>query len=91
MSVIDLLFVKNKDSILTAGVGEPCLDMHVRYHCPIFGVFNFLKPNYIHLKVKFGSVIMVTIVSLGEVYLKLTGIVYVMMIKINTRKIFQIS
>ena len=46
MSVIDLLFVKNKESILTSGVGEPCLDLNFRYHCPIFGVFNFLKPRY---------------------------------------------
>ena len=25
---------------------EPCLDLNVRYHCPIFGVSNFLKPKY---------------------------------------------
>ena len=45
-TIIDLLFVTNKDSILTAGVGEPCLDLNIRYHCPIFAVFNFLKPKY---------------------------------------------
>ena len=44
-SIIDLLFVTNKDSILTTGVGEPCLDLTMRYHCPVFGVFNFLKPK----------------------------------------------
>ena len=41
MSVINLLFVKNRESILTSGVGEPCLNLNVRYHCPIFDVFNF--------------------------------------------------
>ena len=45
ISTIDLLFVSNKDSILTTGVGEPCLSLTIRYHCPIFGVFNFLKPK----------------------------------------------
>ena len=44
-SLIDLLFVTNKESVLTSGVGEPCLDTNIRYHCPIFGVFNFLKPK----------------------------------------------
>ena len=45
-TIIDLLFVTNKDSILTTGVGEPYLDVNIRYHCPIFAVFNFLKPKY---------------------------------------------
>ena len=30
MSVIDLFFVKNRESILTSGVGEPCLNLNVR-------------------------------------------------------------
>ena len=49
-STIDLLFVTNKNSILTTGVGEPFLDLSMRYHCPIFGVFNFLKPKVKNLK-----------------------------------------
>ena len=36
-STIDLLFVTNKDSILTTGIGEPCLDLSMRYHCPVLG------------------------------------------------------
>ena len=44
-SLTDLIFVTNKESVLTSGVGEPCLDNSIRYHCPIFGVFNFLKPK----------------------------------------------
>ena len=44
-SLTDLLFVTNKESVLTSGVGEPCLDNSIRYHCPVFVVFNFLKPK----------------------------------------------
>ena len=44
-SLIDLLLLSNKDSLLTSGIGEPCLDNNVRYHCPVFGVFNFIKPK----------------------------------------------
>ena len=50
MSTIDLLFVTNKNSILTTGVGEPCLDLSMRYHCPVFGVFNFIKPKLKHIQ-----------------------------------------
>ena len=46
ITTIDLLFVSNKESVLTNGVGEPYLDQTIRYHCPAFGVFNFLKPKY---------------------------------------------
>ena len=42
-SIIDLLFVANKDSILTSGVGEPCLDLKV-----YFGA-KFLLQNRIKL------------------------------------------
>ena len=50
ISTIDLLFVTNKESILTTGVGEPCLGLNMRYHCPVFGVFNFLKPRFKNIK-----------------------------------------
>ena len=49
-STIDLLFVSNKDSILTTGVGEHCLDLSTRYHRPIFEVFNFVKHKVQNLK-----------------------------------------
>ena len=42
-SIIDLIFTSNKDSILLSGVGEPCLDQNVRYHCPVYFVLNFHK------------------------------------------------
>ena len=45
-SILDLVLVTNKNSVLVTGVGEPCLDSHVRYHCPAFAVLNFLKPRH---------------------------------------------
>ena len=49
-STIDLLFVSNKNSILTTGAGEPCLDQNIRDHCPIYGVFYFLNPKHMSFK-----------------------------------------
>ena len=91
MSVIDLLFAKNRESILTSGVGELSLNLNVRYHCPIFGVLNFLKPKYKSYKRKIGSMNTVIIVSLEVVYRKLIGILFLMMIQIYTHKIFRTS
>ena len=45
-SLIDLMFVTNKESIITSGVGIPVLENSIRYHCPIFSVLNFLKPKH---------------------------------------------
>ena len=45
-SLIDLLLLNNKDSLIKAGVSEPFLDQNVRYHCPIYGVFKFRKPRF---------------------------------------------
>ena len=45
-SILDLVLVTNKNSVLVTGIGEPCLDSHVRYHCPVFAVLNFLKPRH---------------------------------------------
>ena len=42
-SIIDLIFMSNKNSILLSGVGEPFLDQNVRYHCPVYFVLNFHK------------------------------------------------
>ena len=38
---IDLFFVTNKESGLTTGVGDPCLGLTTRYHCPVFWRFQF--------------------------------------------------
>ena len=45
-SIIDLLFVSNKSSIVSCGVGDPFLDQNIRYHCPIFAVLKFQKPTF---------------------------------------------
>ena len=29
---------------------KPCLDLTMRYHCPVFGVFNFIKPKLKHIQ-----------------------------------------
>jgi hypothetical protein len=44
-SLIDIILTSNPLFIYTVGVGEPCLDQPVRYHCPVFGLINFNKPN----------------------------------------------
>ena len=43
---MDLLFVANTESLLRLDVIEPCLNLNMRYHCPVYGVFNFIKPKY---------------------------------------------
>ena len=43
--LIDLLLVSNKDRIIVSGVGDPFLHQDLRYHCPVFGVFNFSEPK----------------------------------------------
>ena len=41
--IIDLFLVSNKNMVLLSGVGEPFLDQNIRYHCPIYCVYNFDK------------------------------------------------
>ncbi|MCG7881047.1 MAG: hypothetical protein JAY96_05605 [Candidatus Thiodiazotropha endolucinida] len=42
-SLIDLVATNVESSVIYSGVGESVLDQTVRYHCPIFVVFNFSK------------------------------------------------
>ncbi len=42
-SIIDLLLVSNKESIVTCGVGDPFLQQEIRFHCPIYGLLKFSK------------------------------------------------
>ncbi|MCG8113710.1 MAG: reverse transcriptase domain-containing protein [Candidatus Thiodiazotropha taylori] len=42
-SLIDLLFTNQTTNVLVSGVGEPFLDQNIRYHCPIYAVFNYDK------------------------------------------------
>lgn len=44
-SLIDLLLTSNRDTLILSGVGDPFLNQEQRYHCPIYGVFNFRKPK----------------------------------------------
>ena len=43
-SLIDILLVKDVKHLIKSGVGEPFLQ-NVRFHCPIYGIFNFSKPK----------------------------------------------
>lgn len=49
-SLIDLIIVSNKDHVLLSGVGEPFPPQHIRYHCPIYGIFKFSKPKTLSFK-----------------------------------------
>ena len=44
-SLIDLVLVNNKDSLIFSGVGDPFLNQELRYHCPVFGVLKYVKPK----------------------------------------------
>ena len=42
-SVKDLIFTSNKNTIFLSGIGDPFLYQNIRYHCPVYCVFNFEK------------------------------------------------
>ncbi len=44
-SIIDLIFVSNRNTVLLSGAGEPLLDQTVWYHCPGFVTLKFTKPK----------------------------------------------
>ncbi|MES9881747.1 MAG: reverse transcriptase family protein [Sedimenticola sp.] len=44
-SLIDLMFVNKAENVIYSAVGDPFLPNYVRYHCPIFAVFKFVKPK----------------------------------------------
>ncbi|MCG8096458.1 MAG: endonuclease/exonuclease/phosphatase family protein, partial [Candidatus Thiodiazotropha endolucinida] len=44
-SLIDIILASNKEHIILSGVGDPFLNQHLRYHCPIYGVLRFAKPK----------------------------------------------
>ena len=45
-SLLDIILVSNKNSIITCGVGDPFLTQDIRYHCPVYGILKFTKPKY---------------------------------------------
>ena len=50
VSIIDLLLARNASSLLLCGVGDAFLDRNIRYHCPIYPIFNFDKHKQICYK-----------------------------------------
>ena len=42
-SLIDLVFTRNTNLVVLSGVGEAFLDQNIRYHCPVYAVFNLEK------------------------------------------------
>ena len=42
-SLIDIILTNNVNHLVLSGVGDPFLNQDMRYHCPIFGIFNFRK------------------------------------------------
>ena len=44
-SLIDLIMVSDCVRVIYSGVGEPFLDQHTRYHCPVFCLLNFQSHN----------------------------------------------
>ena len=44
-SIIDLILVSDPRNLLLSGVGDPFLNQDIRYHCPIYAVYKFLKPH----------------------------------------------
>ena len=53
-SCIDLILTPNKNSILLSGVGDPFLEQNIKYHCPVFCIFEFCK-NYRHVSNNFDN------------------------------------
>ena len=46
-SLIDIRLVYNKNYLIVSGVGDPFLNQEIRYHCPIYGIFQFSKPKFV--------------------------------------------
>ena len=44
-SLIDLMFFRNRDSLLHCSVGDPFLNQNIRNHCPIYAYLKFTKPK----------------------------------------------
>ena len=44
-SIIDLILIRNNNSLIKCGVANPFLEQNTRYHCPVFAIFKFTKPK----------------------------------------------
>ena len=45
-TLIYILLVSNDKHLIASEVAEPVLEQDIRFHCPIFGIFNFAKPKF---------------------------------------------
>ena len=59
-SLLDIILVSNKNSVITCGAGSPFLTQDIRYHCPVYGILKFSKPKISLLNVKYGLMTVVT-------------------------------
>ena len=44
-SLIDIILVNNKDSLIFSGVGDSFLNQVQRYHFPVYGILKYVKPK----------------------------------------------
>ena len=42
-SLIDIILTSDKNNLIYSGVTEPFLSQETRYHCPVYGIFKFIK------------------------------------------------
>ena len=42
-SLLDILLTTNENHLIFTGVGDPFLAQEIRYHCPVYRIFNFCK------------------------------------------------
>ena len=45
-SLLDIILTTNENHLIFTGVGDPFLAQEIRYHCPVYGIFNFSKPKH---------------------------------------------
>ena len=45
-SLIDIILTNNETNMVYSGVGDPFLNQEIRFHCPVFRIFNFTKPKF---------------------------------------------
>ena len=79
-SHIDLLLVSNKYRIIVSGAGDPFLHQDLRYHCPVFGVFNFSKPKLNVLSVVYVNTTGAIMIYYGRKHSLLIGILFKILI-----------
>ena len=54
-SLLDLIFVSNKDQVIHSGVEDPFISQQLHLYSPIYGIFNFLNPRLFLLALMYGT------------------------------------